>query len=257
MTKRIEHRITNNVEEKYCSKCEQWKRLSDFNKNKQTWDKLRHRCKMCKQKDNKDRKEYIQKYNKKYWKQTKEQQTIKHKKWYKDNKEHMQKYNKEYREKNLEKIREQDRKYNEKRRKDPKYRKWYNEYRKEYDKQKRKTNINFKLKKNISRRIREMLKQNKSDITIQYCGCSLKQLKVHLEARFTDGMTWNNYGNLWHIDHIIPCNAWDLVNKFEIVCCFNFRNLQPMWGGENISKRDMYDAEDKKKYKLLIKDILS
>ena len=29
-------------------------------------------------------------------------------------------------------------------------------------------------------------------------------------------MNWDNYGPYFHIDHIIPCNVWDLTNDLEL-----------------------------------------
>lgn len=52
-------------------------------------------------------------------------------------------------------------------------------------------------------------------------------------------MNWDNYNHeTWHIDHIIPCAAFDLTNPIHQRICFNWRNLQPLWGNENISKHD-------------------
>ena len=68
-------------------------------------------------------------------------------------------------------------------------------------------------------------------------GCTLEQLKKHLENQFTAGMTWKNYGrNGWHIDHIKPCTSFDLTDPKQQRKCFHYSNLQPLWAAENISK---------------------
>lgn len=41
---------------------------------------------------------------------------------------------------------------------------------------------------------------------------------------YIENMSWDNYGKEWHIDHIIPCNAWNFSNEFENKC-WNYRNL--------------------------------
>ena len=52
-------------------------------------------------------------------------------------------------------------------------------------------------------------------------------------------MSWDNHGfgdDKWHIDHIIPCSNFDLTKKEEQKKCFNYKNLQPLWQKDNLSK---------------------
>lgn len=104
----------------------------------------------------------------------------------------------------------------------------------------------------MSRRIRyelcTILQGKKSKRTIQYLGCSIEILKENLEKRFVNEMTWENYGQVWHIDHIIPCKAWNLELEDDNMCCWNFRNLQPLFSSENQSKKDKYSQKDKEEY---------
>ena len=48
-------------------------------------------------------------------------------------------------------------------------------------------------------------------------------------------MSWENYGK-WHIDHIIPCNIFDLTIPSQQEECFNWKNLQPLWAADNLRK---------------------
>jgi hypothetical protein len=50
-------------------------------------------------------------------------------------------------------------------------------------------------------------------------------------------MNWNNHGPIWHIDHIIPCKAFDLTIPEQQRQCFHYTNLQPMFAMANLSKR--------------------
>jgi hypothetical protein len=101
----------------------------------------------------------------------------------------------------------------------------------------------YKLRINVSERIRQALKYHlagtykKKDSTIELLGCSVDELKTHLQNQFKEGMTWQNHGE-WHIDHIIPCAAFDLSKKKNCLKCFNYKNLQPLWAHENLSKSD-------------------
>jgi hypothetical protein len=72
-------------------------------------------------------------------------------------------------------------------------------------------------------------------------GCTIDELKIHLESLFVEGMTWENYGNgtnKWNIDHIIPCLYFDLTDAEEQRKCFHYTNLRPLWGIDNIKKGD-------------------
>ena len=66
-------------------------------------------------------------------------------------------------------------------------------------------------------------------------GCTPNFLKGYLEAKFTDGMSWDNYGD-WHVDHIKPCSSFDLTKDEEQRECFHYKNLQPLWGPDNLAK---------------------
>jgi hypothetical protein len=101
-------------------------------------------------------------------------------------------------------------------------------------------NENFRLRENLRGRIYGALKgETKSDNTIKLLGCTVDNLWIHLESKFQENMTRGNYGE-WHVDHIKPCSIFDLTDPREQRRCFNYRNLQPLWGSENISKNDKY-----------------
>jgi len=98
----------------------------------------------------------------------------------------------------------------------------------------------FNLVHRLRRRFRGALTGRiKSKPTLTLLGCSLEEFKVYFESKFTDTMTWNAYleGKI-HVDHIIPCSYFDLTQQEEQERCFNYRNLQPLWGAENSSKGD-------------------
>jgi len=110
-------------------------------------------------------------------------------------------------------------------------------------KKRRILDVNFKIKTYLSSRLSIVLKKNKkSDRTIVLLGCSISDLKKHLESKFTDGMSLDNYGK-WHIDHIVPCKIFDLSNKEAQKICFHYTNLQPLWGIDNIKKSSKVDFE--------------
>ena len=84
----------------------------------------------------------------------------------------------------------------------------------------------------------------KADTTKKLIGCTTKKLKVHLEKQFTDGMSWDNYGKHgWHIDHIIPCASFDMLDPEQQKKCFHYTNLQPLWAKDNLQKGDKMPHE--------------
>ena len=92
-------------------------------------------------------------------------------------------------------------------------------------------------------RINQALKNNtKSGSLIELLGCSIGDFKIYLENMFDSEMTWLNNGD-WHIDHRRPCASFDLENREQLLMCFHYTNLQPMWATNNLSKGKFYDEE--------------
>ena len=116
-------------------------------------------------------------------------------------------------------------------------------------KERRLTDINFKIKKNLRCRIYDALKFNrKSQHTMTLLGCSIEEFKKHLMTQFRPGMTWENYGfgnEKWHIDHIRPCDSFDLSNPQQQKQCFHYTNLQPLWQPDNIKKSNQIQSYPK------------
>ena len=157
--------------------------------------------------------------DKKWREKNKEYMSKKHKKWYNENKDRWNEYIKEYREKNIDKIRERKRNYERTRKaNDPLY----------------------KLVANFRTAIYTVLKENNMNKyghyfeILQY---SPEELATHLENQFTEGMTWENYGE-WHVDHRKPITSFNFqeIGDNEFLRCWGLENLQPMWGDENIRK---------------------
>jgi Prasinovirus endonuclease VII len=86
-------------------------------------------------------------------------------------------------------------------------------------------------------KVLRLLKLQKSPRAEQLIGCSMEEFKRHLESLFKPGMAWNNHGRTgWQIDHIRPCSSFNLLDREELMKCFHYTNLQPLWGKENMSK---------------------
>lgn len=172
--------------------------------------------------------------------------------------------NRKYRENNSEKIKEYAKKYREKKKAQkltltvsPKQqltaeerkakrreakKKHYAKYpgklaaekKKRYDRLK--NTPEFKITRNLRKRLKKVLKK-KTQLGdfVNLIGCSVTELKLHLESQFQEGMNWDNYGE-WHIDHIKPICAFNLNDALEVARINHYTNLRPLWKEENCAK---------------------
>jgi len=105
----------------------------------------------------------------------------------------------------------------------------------------RKNDSQFKLSGNMRNRIRMALKRqtsSKFNNSYELIGCSPAFLKNWIEYQFDSNMSWENYGKYWSIDHVLPCNFYNLKEKTDQLECFNWRNCRPLNILENGSKND-------------------
>jgi hypothetical protein len=58
-------------------------------------------------------------------------------------------------------------------------------------------------------------------------------LLAHIAAQFQPGMSWDNRGIVWQIDHIKPCASFDLTDTAQQAACFHYTNLRPLLQVDN------------------------
>lgn len=95
----------------------------------------------------------------------------------------------------------------------------------------------YKLERIVRVYMHKALSKNKinkkGQHTFDLLGYSALDLKEHLESKFLEGMSWDNYGD-WHIDHVVPiCLA---KNMEEVLFLNKLENLQPLWAEDNLQK---------------------
>jgi len=148
--------------------------------------------------------------------------------------------NKEYRQKNQEKIKKYQNKPEVIARRQAnrlKNKEKINVAKKYREKLRRSIDPTYKLITNQRTRITGILKKHKTDKTLDLLGCSAQFLRTYLDSKFSEGMTWDNYGKHgWHVDHIIPCSSFDLTDIEQQKICFHYTNLQPLWAIDNLKK---------------------
>jgi hypothetical protein len=115
---------------------------------------------------------------------------------------------------------------------------WWRKYEREYRNSRRQEDMFFKIKSNLSSRLSDLIKnRGVGQRTVELLGCDKDVFLQHLEAQFTEGMTWENYGlKGWHVDHIIPISSYDLTNEDEVKKLCHYSNLQPLWWYDNLEK---------------------
>lgn len=169
-----------------------------------------------------DEKIIIKEYNKIWRENNKKSQKEKKRIYYLNNKNTILANAKVYRENNKESIKE--------------YQDAYKDIKNKNRIERLKSDPLYALEKNIRNNIYDAFKRNdykKTSRTFEIIGCSYLELKVHLESKFEDWMTWENRGLYngelnygWDIDHIIPISSANTED--EIIRLNHYTNLQPL-----------------------------
>jgi hypothetical protein len=157
--------------------------------------------------------------DKKYYESNKEKISEYYSEWREDKKEHLKEYQKKWREENRDKLRKTKR---------------------DYERNRKASDPLYKLISNFRTAIYQVLKESNVEKNGHYfdiLGYTPEELINHLEKQFTEGMTWDNYGE-FHVDHKLPISSFNIkeIGDEEFMKCWSLDNLQPMWGEENIRK---------------------
>jgi len=108
---------------------------------------------------------------------------------------------------------------------------------------KRDTDVNYRIRQNIGSRLAAILRQKsviKKNHMVELLGCDVNFFRRYIEKQLQMGMTWDNYGLMWWLDHRIPVNWFDLSTEEGQREAFNFTNCKPMFKTDNVRKCDHY-----------------
>jgi hypothetical protein len=213
---------------KVCKDCHEEKNLIEFPKHTQMKDGHLNKCKVC-------YKEYMKVYEVK----NREKLSEKHKAYYENNREQIKERVRNRWNNNASEINQKRR---EKYKSDESYRnarlkevsvsnaKCRPERRK---KAKEEKSASYYLEL-CRKRIRNAINGRgaKSDKTKALLGCDGDFLKRYLETTKVEGKDYSNA----HIDHIIPCSLFDMLDEEQQRTCFHYTNLQLLPAHENIAK---------------------
>lgn len=166
-------------------------------------------------------------YGKRYRQTHKERHAQRNKEWAQSNPEKSRAKSKRWKDKNRERTREYSKKYaleNREQRRET-MRRW-------------RSDPGVKITEAMRIRLKFALRRQCAKIpprSTLHIGCTIEFLVEWLERQFTKGMTWKNYGE-WHVDHIVPCAAFDHTDNDQILKCWHYTNLRPLWATENRRK---------------------
>jgi hypothetical protein len=116
-----------------------------------------------------------------------------------------------------------------------------------YKRSRRRGDVVFLIADRLRGRLYSAVKRgHRSGSAVRDLGCSIPDLKAHLERQFLPGMSWENWGagpGKWQIDHIYPLAKADLTDRLCVLAACNWRNLQPLWFDDNMRKGDTVTPE--------------
>jgi hypothetical protein len=265
----MEHGVFNIYCMKKCSKC-------DFEKEVNLFPTIGNICKECKNEYSKNQKRKLKEINpekyseskkkyylnnkdkfkewdvksrnnplnkekrKKYRQNNKEILLYQQKEYYQNNKKNISEKQKQYYLDNKGKIKERNLNY-VKNNKDK-----LNESRRNWHKNKLETDKLYLVKCKIRSSINSAFERifngtyKKSKKSNDILGCSYDDFKIYIENKFDENMNWDNHGEYWEMDHIIPI-SWAKTEE-EIYKLNHYTNFQPLIKQINKSKSNYYSG---------------
>jgi len=140
------------------------------------------------------------------------------KRYKKNNPEKIQNYNKQYKGEHTEETRK---------------------YNREYATERRQNDENFKIRTDNRSSVSNFLTKGTKFPIIM---CSQEEFIIWVSFNFKPDMTYDNYSDLWQLDHVIPTCVFDLTDKEQEKICFNWKNTRPLYKDKNQEKK--YSLED-------------
>lgn len=218
---------------KKCSSCEELKSNDSFSKSSKAKCGLKSSCKTCLSVKSKEYRENNQDVIKSYRENNKEYISIKSAEYYQNNKELVKNRVRLWGKNNPEKKKENHKRHRDKNKKKIQSRS------NEWERNKRATDNEYRLTRNLrsligqsfSRILSGKLKRSRKSVDL--LGCDFEFFFSYIEAKFKEGMTFENYGE-WELDHVKPISSAN--NLIEVEQLNHYTNFQPLWKSENRAK---------------------
>lgn len=166
----------------------------------------------------------------------------------KNNRERVSEYNKIYKSENKQEISEYNKTYNIE--KGEQMRERHSKQQKERAKYDEK----FRIKRQVINMFKKFFKRKtecKDEKILDLVGCNNIEYKKWIEYNFIGDMSWENYGKVWHIDHVLLCNLFDLRIYEHQKIFINWQNTRPLFALENLSRKT-FDVKELLHHELIV-----
>jgi hypothetical protein len=118
--------------------------------------------------------------------------------------------------------------------------------------------LRISLRKRVNHFIKNRIGKNTFEILLD---CDRDTIIKWFEYVFNDdkkyNMSWDNFGKVWQIDHVIPCASFDLTDEKEKQQCFHWTNLCPVPKSYNLAKQAKIIESDIIKQKNRVTDFIN
>ena len=99
-----------------------------------------------------------------------------------------------------------------------------------------------RMRSAVSGRMGRALRSKKSGDVIKYLGCTMEEFQEYIVHHYMwkPWFTLENYGKVWHIDHIRPLASFP---DGELEQGFHYTNCQPLAASENFRKSSHWNGK--------------
>lgn len=149
----------------------------------------------------------------------------------KNNREHVKEYNAIWKKENKDSVSTYNAKYN------IENRKAIQDRQTKYQRERRKTDLSFKMSTVLRNRLRKFYTGERPDVK-NLIGLSITDFTKWIESQFYSDMSWDNHGELWHVDHVVPCHWFNLLDETERKICFCWINMRPLYAKINMGRKN-------------------
>lgn len=89
---------------------------------------------------------------------------------------------------------------------------------------------------------RYVIERNLSESYAPFFGLDIETYRKWIEVQFSDGISWDNFGDAWQFDHIVPVTYFDFENEDELRLCWSFINIRVEYIGRDKSQTNKIDV---------------